>query len=166
MAISENVLKVYDYVKDHVGEKLSAADIAEAIDMDKKAVQGSFLALSRKGVGSFAKKPGTKIGTVKFIEVTDDGKAFNGDLSENGALILKYLIDNEGEKMTVNDIADALNLELRKASGSVTALCKEVAKTERPALARRVEAKVEVPCEVGCFIAENVDIDITATQAE
>lgn len=163
MAISENVLKIYDYMKGHKGEKLTAAAIADAIGIDKKSVQGSFLTLKRKGVGEFDKIPGTKVDTVKFVEVTDEGKAYDGDLSTNGALILDYLKANEGTKMTSKDIAEALNLEPRQASGSINGLTKTIAKTERPALARYVEAKVEVPCEVGCFIAENTDIDITAT---
>lgn len=163
MAISENVMKVYDYMKGHKGEKLTAAAIADAIGIDKKSAQGAFLTLSKKGVGKFDKVPGTKVDTVKFVELTEEGKAYSGDLTEKGAIILDYLKANEGAKMTSQDIAEALNMTPRQASGAVGGLTKTVAKTERPALARYVEAKVEVPWEVGCFIAENTDIDITAT---
>lgn len=165
MAISENVIKVFEYVKAHNGEQPTAADVANGTGLPKKQVQGCFMTLRNKGVGHTNNtKPGSKIDTIKFIEATDEGKAYDGELSEMGAAILDYLKKNDGEKITGNDIAEALNAESRKVIGAITALCKEVEKTGRPALARRVEAKIEVPAEIKYFTVENADIDLTAAE--
>lgn len=167
MAISENVTKVFEYVVAHKDEKLSTEDVANALGLGKRTVQGAFLTLSNKGVGHTKNtKSGTKVETVKFIELTEDGKTFDGDLSENGAIVLKFLRENADTKVTAKDISEALDIDARKISGIVNGLCKGSEKTGRPSLAQRVDAKIEIPCEVKYFTVENADVDLTATTEE
>lgn len=91
MAMSENSKIVYNYVKEHDGEDLSAADIAEATGLEVKSVNGIVTAaFQRKGL--MARVPAEieiedaegKVThkAVKFIVLTDEGRAFNPDAAE------------------------------------------------------------------------------------
>lgn len=62
-------------------------------------------------------------------------------LSENGALVLNFLRENDGELMTAIDIADALDLSPKQVNGIVTRGFKSTSPDE--ALAVRVEKTVE-----------------------
>lgn len=81
MAMSEKTAKVLDYLKEIDGENVTAADIAEALDMEKKSVDGIVTSgLQRKGL---AERVPAEIqledGThkqVKFIKLTAAGKEF------------------------------------------------------------------------------------------
>lgn len=94
--LKENSRKVYDYVVANDGKDFTAADIAEATGLGVKSVNGIITAaFQRYGVkaedGSKTITPlmvreeaviecedGTKA-TVKFIRLTDEGRAFNPD---------------------------------------------------------------------------------------
>jgi Mn-dependent DtxR family transcriptional regulator len=91
MAMSENSRKVLDFLKANDGVKLTAADIAEALDLQKRSVDGIVTsALQRKGLavrtpaevevadesGNVTHKP------VKFISLTADGLAYDPDATE------------------------------------------------------------------------------------
>lgn len=82
---------VFNYVKDHDGDNFTAADIAEATGLTVRSVNGSVTAaFQRKGLmervpaeievtgtdGKVTHKP------VKFIRLTDEGRAFDPDAVE------------------------------------------------------------------------------------
>ena len=78
MAMKPNSAAVLNYLKDHNGEKLTAADVAEALGLEKKTVDGIFTsAIQRKGFGvrteaevELADKTHAK---VKFLSLTESG---------------------------------------------------------------------------------------------
>ena len=47
MALKENSLIIFNYVKDHDGEDFTAADIAEATGLGVKTVNGCITAMAR-----------------------------------------------------------------------------------------------------------------------
>ena len=88
MALKENSRKVFDYVKSLGGANVTAADIAEATGLEVRSVNGIVTsAFQKKGLmeripaeievtkedGTVAHQP------VKFIKLTDAGKAFDPD---------------------------------------------------------------------------------------
>ena len=84
MALSENSRKVFDYVKENDGKQFTAADIADALGLEVKSVNGIVTAaFQRKGLmqrtpaeiqlADVTHKP------VKFISLTAYGKAFDPD---------------------------------------------------------------------------------------
>jgi hypothetical protein len=84
MALKENSRKVFDYVKSVNGEDITAADIAAATGLEVKSVNGIVTsAFQRKGLmeripAEIQLEDGTHK-TVKFIRLTEDGKAFDPD---------------------------------------------------------------------------------------
>ena len=78
MAMKPNSAAVLNYLKDHNGEKLTAADVAEALGLEKKTVDGIFTsAIQRKGFGIRTEAEveladGTHA-KVKFLSLTDTG---------------------------------------------------------------------------------------------
>lgn len=52
MAISENSKRIIDYLKTVHGQDVTAADVAEALGLEKKTVDGAFTsAIQRKNLG-------------------------------------------------------------------------------------------------------------------
>ena len=86
-AMKENTKKVFLYLKAHNNEDLTAADVAEALDLEKRQVDGIFTsALQRKQLGERipaereeADGSHTKI---KLLKLTAEGLAFNPDAEE------------------------------------------------------------------------------------
>lgn len=77
MALKENSRKVYDYVVANDGKDFTAKDIAEALDLDVKQVNGIVTAaFQRKGLMAREEVAITG-GTVKYIRLTDEGRAFD-----------------------------------------------------------------------------------------
>lgn len=81
-SISENSLKVLNYLKEHNGEKMTASDIGEALGMEKKSVDGIVTSgLQRKG---YAERIPAEIeledGThkaIKLIQATEAGMNYD-----------------------------------------------------------------------------------------
>jgi hypothetical protein len=82
--MKENSKNVLNYLKGINGENVTAADVAEALGLEKRQVDGIFTsALQRKGLGvrvpaeieldDGSHKP------VKFLRLTDAGMAFDPD---------------------------------------------------------------------------------------
>lgn len=86
VAVSEKSLTVLNFLKEHDGENLTAADIAQALGMEKKSVDGVVTSgLQRKGLteripaqiettdenGNTVTKP------IKLIKLTAEGKAYD-----------------------------------------------------------------------------------------
>lgn len=82
MAMSANSVKVLDYLKQVNGTQVTAADVAEALGLEKKSVDGIFTsAIQRKGLGvrtpaEIELEDGTHKG-VKFLSLTAEGLAFD-----------------------------------------------------------------------------------------
>jgi hypothetical protein len=90
MAMKENSKKVLNYLKEINGEKVTAADVAEALGMEKRSVDGIFTsAIQRKGLGvrvpaEVEMEDGTHK-AVKFLTLTDEGLAFDPDAEVEAA---------------------------------------------------------------------------------
>ncbi len=82
MAMSANSVKVLDYLKQVNGTQVTAADVAEALGLEKKSVDGIFTsAIQRKGLGvrtpaEIELEDGTHK-QVKFLSLTAEGLAFD-----------------------------------------------------------------------------------------
>jgi Mn-dependent DtxR family transcriptional regulator len=86
-AMTENTRKVFDYLKTIGDNNVTSADIAEALDIPKKSVDGIVTSgLQRKGLAQripaeIELEDGTHK-TVKFIKLTDEGMSFNPDATQ------------------------------------------------------------------------------------
>ena len=81
MAMSVNTLNVIEYLKAHNGENLTAQDVADALDVDVKVVNGAFTSgIQKKGLGQrIEAEIELDAGShrkVKFLTLTADGLAF------------------------------------------------------------------------------------------
>lgn len=83
--MKENTKLVFNYLKEHDGEEIVATDIAEAVDLPIKSVNGIITAaLCRKGKDYAVRIPGVKnykdedgndqVKNVKYIQLTDKGR--------------------------------------------------------------------------------------------
>ena len=79
MAMKENSKKVLNYLKEINGAQVTAADVAEALGLEKRQVDGIFTsAIQRKGLGvrtpaEIELEDGTHK-AVKFLKLTDAGR--------------------------------------------------------------------------------------------
>lgn len=86
-AMKENTRKVLDYLKENNGQDLTAADVAEALGLEKRQVDGIFTsALQRKGFGvreqaEIELKDGSHQ-KVKYLRLTEEGLALDPDAQE------------------------------------------------------------------------------------
>ena len=84
MAMKENSKKVLEYLKEINGDNVTAADVAEALGLEKRQVDGIFTsAIQRKGLGvrvpaEVELEDGTHK-AIKFLQLTDAGVAFDPD---------------------------------------------------------------------------------------
>lgn len=87
MAMKENSKKVLNYLKSINGADVTAADVAEALGLEKRSVDGIFTsAIQRKGLGvrtpaEIQLEDGTHK-QVKFLSLTPAGMAFDPDSSD------------------------------------------------------------------------------------
>jgi hypothetical protein len=87
MAMKENSKKVLNYLKGINGADVTAADVAEALGLEKRSVDGIFTsALQRKGYGvRVAAEVELEDGThkaVKFLQLTPAGMSFDPDAED------------------------------------------------------------------------------------
>lgn len=87
MAMKENSKKVFNYLKEINGANVTAADVAEALGLEKKSVDGIFTsAIQRKGLG--VRVPAEKEmedGThkqVKYLQLTEAAFSFDPDATD------------------------------------------------------------------------------------
>ena len=84
MALKENSKKVLNYLKEVNGSQVTAADVAEALGLEKRSVDGIFTsAIQRKGLGvrtpaEIELEDGTHK-AVKFLSLTAEGMNFDPD---------------------------------------------------------------------------------------
>lgn len=85
--LKENSRKVFDYVKSVDGQNITAADVAEATGLEVRSVNGIVTsAFQKKGLmeripAEIELEDGSHK-AVKFIRLTDAGKEFDPDESE------------------------------------------------------------------------------------
>lgn len=85
--MSDNSKKIFNYLKEINGEQVTAADVATALNLPKKTVDGAFTsAIQRKGFGvrtpaQVQLEDGT-VAEVKFLSLTEKGMAFDPDAEE------------------------------------------------------------------------------------
>ena len=141
MAISENSINIINYLKENHGKNVTSADVAEALGVAKASVNGAFTSLQKKGLG--VRVDATVAGTkdVKFLTVTDEGRA--ADISEMGDtvnMIINYL-SKATDHVTLDDLAEGIGLEKRSVNGSFNALVKK-------GLCARTDATIAAPVAV------------------
>ena len=84
MAMKENSKKVLNYLKEVNGQQVTAADVAEALGLEKRSIDGIFTsAIQRKGLGvrtpaEIELDDGTHK-AVKFLSLTAEGMNFDPD---------------------------------------------------------------------------------------
>ena len=88
MAVKPNTIKVLNYLKENNGSNVTAADVANALGLEKRSVDGIFTsAIQRKGLGvrtpaEIELEDGTHK-AVKFLSLTAEGLAFDPDATED-----------------------------------------------------------------------------------
>lgn len=85
-AMKQNTRMIFDYIKAHNGEDITAADVAAALELEKRQVDGSFTSFQKKGWGireeaerEEADGSHTK---VKFLRMTQEGMDYDPDAEE------------------------------------------------------------------------------------
>lgn len=158
--ISENTVKVINFLKENHGKKMTSQEVAEALDMSTATVNGVFTALSNKELGYREEATITGAVDVSFLAITEDGKTADiSEISENGQAIMGYLKDVEGQNVTSDDACAALNIEKRKFTGAFNSLVKK-------GLAVRNSAKVEGPVTVKYLVLTDAGLAFDPTEAE
>ena len=87
MAMKENSKKVFNYLKDVNGANVTAADVADALGLEKKSVDGIFTsAIQRKGLGvrvpAEVELDDGSHKQVKFLQLTEAAFSFDPDATE------------------------------------------------------------------------------------
>ena len=88
MAMKENSKKVLNYLKSVNGQQVTAADVTDALGLEKRSVDGIFTsAIQRKGLGvrtpaEIELDDGTHK-SVKFLSLTADGMNFDPDAADD-----------------------------------------------------------------------------------
>jgi hypothetical protein len=86
-AMKENTRKVFEYLKAHNDEDLTAADVAEVLGLEKRQVDGIFTsALQRKQLGERIpaereEQDGSHT-KIKLLKLTAEGLKFDPDAEE------------------------------------------------------------------------------------
>lgn len=140
--MSENSVKLLTYLQENAGTKMTADEVAANTGIAKATITGAFTAFVKKGLGvrEEAQVPGNV--EVSFLTVTDEGKAVDtAEMSENAQAIIAHLIATNNAPATLDDVADALNIDKKKVNGAFNALV-------RKGLCARVAATIEAPVTV------------------
>ena len=84
MIMKENTKKVFEYLREVEGQDVTAADVADALGLDKRQVNGIFTsAIQRKGYG-FREEAEIEMedgshSKVKFLRLSETGKKLDLD---------------------------------------------------------------------------------------
>ena len=84
-AMKPDTRRVFEYIKAHNDEDITAADVAEALNLEKRKVDGIFTsALQRKELGeripAERENPDGTHDRVKLLHLTEAGMEFDPDL--------------------------------------------------------------------------------------
>ena len=87
MAMKENSKKVLNYLKEVNGENVTAADVAAALGLEKRQVDGIFTsAIQRKGLGirtpAEVELEDGSHKAIKLLSLTPAGMAFDPDAAD------------------------------------------------------------------------------------
>lgn len=87
MALKENSKKIYYFVKEHEAENITAQDIADGTGLNVKQVNGSVTSAFQRKELMFREKAEVQMEDgshkeVKFIRLTDAGRAFDPEATE------------------------------------------------------------------------------------
>jgi predicted transcriptional regulator len=140
--MSENSVKLLTYLQENAGTKMTADKVAANTGIAKATITGAFTAFVKKGLGvrEEAQVPGNV--EVSFLTVTDEGKAVDtAEMSENAQAIIAHLIATDNAPATLDDVANALNIDKKKVNGAFNALV-------RKGYCARVAATIEAPVTV------------------
>ena len=80
--MTENSIRVFNYLKEHYGEELTAQAISEDLGVSVAAVTGSVNGLVKKGRAvrtEATQEVDGKETTIKYISLTEDGLNFDPD---------------------------------------------------------------------------------------
>lgn len=82
MAMKSSTKAIITYLQENADKNLTAADVAEALELEKKSVDGSFTqGIQKKSLGyrveAEVENPDGTHKTVKFLKLTEDGMAFD-----------------------------------------------------------------------------------------
>lgn len=81
--MKDNTKAVFNYLKDHANEDLTAADVAAALEIDKRKVDGSFTSFQKKGWGvripAEQENPDGTHTAIKLLKLTDEGLGIDPD---------------------------------------------------------------------------------------
>lgn len=141
MKFSENGKKIFECLKANHGTNMTAADVAEATGLDAKVVNGSFNAFVKNGVGVRVEGEGIGTKEVSFLGLTGATPEDGVELSENAQKIMAYLGEMNGQYVTLDDVATALELDKRVVNGAFNGLVKK-------GLCARTPKTVEVPAVI------------------
>lgn len=140
--MSENSVKLLTYLQENASTKMTADEVAANTGIAKATITGAFTAFVKKGLGvrEEAQVPGNV--EVSFLTVTDEGKAVDtAEMSENAQAIIAHLIATNNAPATLDDVADALDIDKKKVNGAFNALV-------RKGYCARVAATIEAPVTV------------------
>lgn len=141
MAMNANSKAILEFLKDNHGKNMTAAQIADALGMEKKSVDGAFTAFTRKELGIRVEDTIEGDVEVKVLYITDAGKAAaetgkvdDKELSANAKTVLAYLAD--GKEVTLEELAEAVDLDKKVVNGTFNGLvrkelCERTVKTGR-----------------------------------
>ena len=141
MAMNANSKAILEFLKENHGKNMTAGQVAEALGMDKKSVDGAFTAFTRKELGYRAEDTVEGDVEVKVLAITDAGKAAaetgkvdDKELSANAKTVLNYLAD--GKEVTLEELAEAIDLDKKVTNGTFNGLvrkelCERTVKTGR-----------------------------------
>nr|DAQ93870.1 MAG TPA: Phenylalanyl-tRNA synthetase alpha chain [Caudoviricetes sp.] len=84
MAMSDNSKKVFEYLKNNAGTDMTSADVAGALGLEKRQVDGIFTsAIQRKGYGirvpAEVELPDGTHKAIKLLQLTEEGMNFTPD---------------------------------------------------------------------------------------
>lgn len=86
MAMKENSKAILTYLQENDGQDLTANDVAAALDLSAKSVNGSFTAFQKKDLGyreeAEVEMPDKSHKKVKYLRLTEKGKNFDPDAAD------------------------------------------------------------------------------------
>lgn len=156
--MSENSIKLLNYLKENAGKKITADQAAEATGLAKQTITGAFTAFTKKGLG--VREEGTVPGTVEvsFLTVTDAGKTVDTtDMSDTAKAIIAHLVATNNAPETLDDVAASLDIDKKKVNGAFNALV-------RKELCARVTATVEADVPVKYLVLTDAGMSYDPAQ--
>ena len=158
--MSENSVKLLDFLKANADKKMTADEVAAATGLAKATITGAFTSFQKKGLGirEEAQIPGAV--EVSFLAVTDEGKTVDtAEMSETAQAIVAHLVSTNNAPATLEDVATAIAVDKRKVNGAFNALVKK-------GYAVRNTATIEAPVTVKYLVLTDAGKNYVDEDAE